>query len=213
MPHRPTDRPTLFVYPMSPKPSHGAIVDFLSDEILSDENLDRDAVLGDLHCTFGSHVLQSKKGILEKQLDEVMVRANNIEAAIERLDEALDLVSDFGYNWPGTGDFWSSSDRPFYGDDIGVEYMRPCISDFVDVYLKSCTFMARNGQRSQGRCEFGALPSSGRTKSQEDRCQWKRARKMEEREANEAKQHTKQLKREKIEAEIESLKATLNEDE
>ena len=86
---------------------------------------------------------------VKEEMEELGDKWERIRQFLDKLDNVLCEAEDFGYGWPGSGDYWSSTSRPEVGDDTWEEYLSPSIRKLASKYRSRATFMTRRGQRSQ----------------------------------------------------------------
>ena len=132
--------------------------------------------------------------------------------AIDDLNDAMEVASEYGYSWERLG--WYEYDAPYVGDAKTTEYMRSYIQEFSELYLNFCVFMTRKGQRSQcvHHDELNAI--SGRTRVQERNAHVvkemrKRQREEKLRKAQEEEEARKR-RREELESRIREAQAEIS---
>lgn len=84
----------------------------------------------------GQHVLRAWKNLCGVVNDTV--------DAVDEMDTIMDRI---GYVLPAIDCFHDG--RPYFGDSVTREHMRPHIEEFSKIYVDASTFMTRKGQRSQ----------------------------------------------------------------
>lgn len=84
----------------------------------------------------GKHILLAWKNLCDVVNDTV--------DAVDEMDTIMDRI---GYVLPTTDCY--DDGRPYFGDSVTREHMRPHIEEFSKIYVNASTFMTRKGQRSQ----------------------------------------------------------------
>ena len=186
------------------------VAEAVTRELLDDEGVS--PRLDRIHRTLGVRCKRGCHATLQREWNALTGRAVDMTDAVNDLVHAMEIASEYGYSWEQTG--WYEYDAPYVGDDRTDAYMSPYIQEFSTLYLSSCVFMTRDGQRSQPVVHEELDAFSGRTRVQEQTSQMlkkmrKRQREHERQRAREAETSRKR-RREELETQIREAQSEMS---
>lgn len=175
------------------------VADVVETELLSEYHVPR---IDNIHRTLSAHCKLTHDKRLGKEWSRLKRRVECMYEAIDDLNDAMEVASEYGYSWKRLG--WYEYDAPYVGDAKTTEYMSTFIQEFSELYVNSCVFMTRKGQRSQPVHHDSLNSLSGRTRVQERNAQSVKEMRKRQREEKVQKAQGEEEARKRRRGELES---------
>lgn len=185
------------------------VADVVETELLSGDHVPN---IDNIHRSLGARCRLTHEERLREEWSRLQRRVECMCEAIDDLNDAMEVASEYGYSWERLG--WYEYDAPYVGDAKTTEYMSPFVQEFSELYVTSCVFMTRKGQRSQLVHHDSLNSLSGRTRVQERHAQVVREMRKRQREEKVQKaqeeEEARKRRREELEARIREAQAEMS---